>query len=409
MTMRYFRLLPLACLTAAALLQASAGCSSLKTADENPNGEGGSDAPEGPQNEAGGDGSSADGGDGAVDPDAGPLTTVCTQTTCTVDTLFTNLYGPVSLAVNNTHLYWLEVGPTVSHPGGYGEVVRVAKTFTCKTASCFDIIDDTLFSGQLQGQNIYEAHVALGLNDVCYTQSFNTNAEHSVRCFALTTLARRAFDDGPGALIDLWVGTTEARWVLASTSGTIADGQVRGRALTGAAVARTIAGGLRNPIGVTSDGTKTYWTELGPASPQGLVSTVATDGGIETLATGRSNPTGVRLYGQYLYWIEAAKKVIMRGHADGTGTPEQIATTDDNPVDLAVDASGVYWIASGVGSSGVAGSLSHAPLDPNGTVTIMIKDINLVYALAADTTHVYVASVGQMIADGQIVRIKKTK
>ena len=31
------------------------------------------------------------------------------------------------------------------------------------------------------------------------------------------------------------------------------------------------------------------------------------------------------------------------------------------------------------------------------------------YALAADTTHVYVASVGQMIADGQIVRIKKTR
>ena len=91
-------------------------------------------------------------------------------------------------------------------------MVRVAKTFACKTASCFTIIDDTLFSGQLQGQNIYEAHLALGLKDVCYTQSFNTNAEHSVRCFALSTLARRAFDDGPGALIDLFVGTTEARW-----------------------------------------------------------------------------------------------------------------------------------------------------------------------------------------------------
>ena len=39
----------------------------------------------------------------------------------------------------------------------------------------------------------------------------------------------------------------------------------------------------------------------------------------------------------------------------------------------------------------------------------MMKDINLVYSLAVDTTHVYVASVGQMIADGQIVRIKKTR
>ena len=115
-----------------------------------------------------------------------------------------------------------------------------------------------------------------------------------MRCFALSTLARRAFDDGPGALI-------------------------------GSALARTVAGGLRNPNGVASD---------------------------------------------------------------------------------ASDASGVYRIASGIGSSGLAGSLSHAPLEPNGAITVMIQDINLVYALAADTTHVYVASVGQMIADGQIVRIK---
>ncbi len=115
-----------------------------------------------------------------------------------------------------------------------------------------------------------------------------------MRCFALSTLARRAFDDGPGALI-------------------------------GSALARTVAGGLRNPNGVASD------------------------------------------------------------------------------------ASGVYRIASGIGSSGLAGSLSHAPLEPNGAITVMIQDINLVYALAADTTHVYVASVGQMIADGQIVRIKKTR
>ena len=401
---------PAACLlTAAALLQASSGCSSLETADETPGAEGGEpDGDVDPRTEAGPDDGGAD-ADGAADPDSGPPTVTCTQSTCPVETLYTNLYGPVSLAVNNTHLYWLEVGPTVSHPGGYGEVVRVAKTFACKTASCFTIIDDTLFSGQLQGQNIYEAHLALGLNDVCYTQSFSTNAEHSVRCFVLSSLARRAFDDGPGALIDLFVGATEARWVLASTTASSADGQVRGRALTGSALARTVAGGLRNPIGVASDGTKTYWTELGPASPQGLVSTVGTDGGIQTLATGRANPTGVRLHGQYLYWIEASKKLIMRGRTDGTGAPEQIATTDDNPADLVVDASGVYWIASGIGSSGIAGSLSHAPLEPNGAITVMIQDINLVYALAADTTHVYVASVGQMIADGQIVRIKKTR
>ena len=106
--------------------------------------------------------------------------------------------------------------------------------------------------------------------------------------------------------------------------------------------------------------------------------------------------------------VEQHRQATQRGLADGTGMPEQLATTDANPVDLVVDASGVYWIASGVGSSGVAGSLSHAPLEPNGVTTLMMTDINGVYSLAADSNYVYVASVGQMIADGQIQRIAKT-
>ena len=62
--MRCLRLLPLACLTAAALLAllpASAGCSSLKTADDTPGVEGGEpDGDVDPRNEAGTDGGGAD-------------------------------------------------------------------------------------------------------------------------------------------------------------------------------------------------------------------------------------------------------------------------------------------------------------------------------------------------------------
>ncbi len=404
--MRSLRLLPFLSLTAAfaaIAAGASVGCSSLKNADPtDPGADGGdggtADGPIGPGDDGGG-------GDGSkVDGEAGPGAEVCTEAKCPVEEVLKDLYGPVSIAVNASHLYLIEVG-SVPNNNDYGMLSRISKTLACKARSCFSILEDHVLNGQLQGQNIYEAHVALGLNDVCYTQSFNTNAQHSVRCFALTTLVRRPLDDGAGALIDLWVGATEARWVLQSTSATSADGSIVGRALTGGTTT-PLATGRINPIGVASDGTKTYWSEIGPASPQGSINAVA-DGGAAPLATGRANPTSLRLHGQYLYWIEAAKKLVMRGRTDGTGSPEQIAITDDNPIELQVDDTGVYWITAGIGG-GLSGALAHAPLTPGGAITTMMKDLNNVYSFALDTSHVYVATVGQMIQDGKIVRIKKT-
>ncbi len=400
--MRCFRLVLFLSLTAAIALAASVGCASLKNADPT---DPGADAGDGgtadgsitPEDDAAGDGPKGDG-------EGGPAPAVCTEATCPLEEVLKDLYGPVSIAVNTSHLYVIEVG-SVPNNNNYGMLSRIAKSLTCKARSCFTILEGRVLNGQLQGQNIYEAHVALGLNDVCYTQSFNTNAQHSVRCFALTTLVRRAFDDGAGALIDLWVGAAEARWVLQSTTATSANGFIMGRPLTGGTTT-TLAPARNNPSGVASDGTKTYWSEIGAASPQGTINTLADGGGV-AIATGRANPTSIRLYGQYLYWIEAAKMVVMRGRTDGTGTPEQIAITDDNPIELSVDATGVYWISAGLGG-GLSGSLAHAPLTPGGAITVMMKDLNNVYSFAVDTGHVYVATVGQMIPDGKIVRIKKS-
>lgn len=401
------RLVPPLVVAIALALAASAGCASLKNADGPGPADDGGDAttPEGPS----GDSSTADGGGGGdANAEAGPATSVCTDNTCAVEVVEQGLYGPVSIAVDATHLYWIEVGDIP--PGNSGELVRIAKASGCKKSSCFDILDPNVLSGQLSGQNIYEAHVALGVNDVCYTQSFNTNSEHEISCFALAdpNLAKRALDNGPGAVVDLWVGGSQARWAIASSNTGVADAVIAGRPLVGGATT-TLAPARVAATGVASDGAKVYWSEFGAGASMGSINAALADGGASPIAGGQQGPVAVRLYGQYLYWIEATKRTVMRARADGTGAPEQIATTDVNPVDLVVDASGVYWIASGAGLSGIAGTLSHAPLTPGGDVTIMIKDINLVYALAADTTQVYVASVGQMIADGQIVRIPKTK
>ena len=385
-------------------LAAGSGCASLKNADTPGEGgpNGGDEAATSDEAAGGDDGGGGDGGTG----EGGTTGTVCTAATCTVEVVEQGLYGPVSIAVDGTHLYWLEVGDIP--PGNSGELARIAKSSGCKKSSCFDVLDPFVLSGQLAGQNIYEAHIALGVNDVCYTQSFNTNPEHSIACFSLAspTLAKRALDDGPGAVLNLWIGGSQARWAIDSSSPGAADALVAGRPLSGGATS-TLAGGRVGVTSVTSDGAKVYWSEYGAGAAMGSVEALAGDAGAP-LAKNQQAPIAVHIFGQYLYWIEAGKRTVMRARSDGSGSPEQIATTDVNPVDLVVDASGVYWIASGPGMSGIAGTLSHAPLTPGGDVTIMIKDINIVYALAADTTHVYVASVGQMIADGQIVRIPKT-
>lgn len=392
---------------AAAFVSIAAACSDLKVADSLAAasldaGDGGSGVS---------DGESGLSSDADAEDDANvPTEDVCTDKTCTVDTIEKGLYGPVSLAVDGTHLYWIEVGAIP--PGSFGQLVRISKASGCSMRSCYDVIDGTVFTGQLSGELIYEAHLALGPNNVCYTQSFNANAKHAIACFALAdpVLNKRSLDDGDGAVTDLWVGGSEARWAIASSNTGVADGSIMGRSLNMSAATKGYATKRVGATSVTSDGSSVFWSEFGEASSQGSIDTVdPTDGGVKTLAGQRENPYAVRIYGPYLYWIEGAKKAVMRGRVDGTGVPEQIATTDYNPIDLAVDATGVYWIASGQGSSGVNGSLSHAPLTPNGKMTIMIQNINLVYALAVDGQYVYIASVGQQIADGQIVRIKKTK
>ncbi|AKU93651.1 hypothetical protein AKJ09_00315 [Labilithrix luteola] len=349
--------------------------------------------------------SGEDGTDGTDSGDEAivePQPVACTVDTCPLETVLDHLYGPVTIASSGHHLYFVEVGDGIPQAGTFGWFSRVPTDKSCTQRSCFDVIDPYVASGQLQGQYIYDTHLALGPNNVCFTQSFNASPAHKIRCYDLVGFDRTTLDESAGQVVDLWVGSSTARWALVNPGGTVQGAPLSG---TGAA---PVASGRTGLTSVTSDGTTTYFTEKGAGANAGVVGAVLTDGGVRPLATGRDTPAASTLYGGYVYWAEVPARKILRAKVDGTGAVEQIANTDETPFELAVDATGVYWASVGPGASGLKGSVSHAGLAPNGPVDLMMKDLPLVYDVAVDSTHVYAATVGASIQDGKIVRIPKT-
>lgn len=383
-------------------------CGALKTAPAGSTEDGGDTGDVDDPGSDGGDETELDGGKKQRDARADakdPTAVPCTEETCPVEEVAKDLYGPIAVAVNGTHVFWIEVGSTIPNAGGYGQLIRLAKGTTCNDRSCFDVVDPTVLEGELEGRYIYNTFIALGANDVCYTQTYNASPGHSISCFDLGTLQKRSLVTSTGASVALWVGATDARWAIGANGGT--KGSIRGRTLDGGTAA-TLVPNRADPTSVASDGTSTYWTERAAAgAPEGNVAVLRADGGVSELATQRSGPIAVAIHGGYAYWLEYKSKLVMRIRTDGSGAPEQIATTDPNPFALVVDASGVYWASAGAAQTGSEGSIARAPLAPGGQTTVMMKNVNNLYALAADGDAIYAAAVGAQLGQGKILRLAK--
>lgn len=350
---------------------------------------------------SGGKDAATDGG-GLTNHDAG---TVCTESTCTVTTFQQGLYGPVGVAVDLTHVYWIEVGLTIPQADMFGQLSRLPKNSSCKMRSCYDTIDYQVIAGELEGQVVYDTRLALGQNDVCYTQSFNGTPQHQIRCFKLAGMMPEYVpESASGDVLDLWVTPSRALWVQASSTSSSTDGFVKVTSPDGGI---PLLSGLQNPFSISGDDTSVYFTEYGDGGPTGAILTVGADGGAKQISGGRTQPSAVKTYGGYAYWLESGAQAVMRTLADGSGPVEKVAATDLYPLRLVVDASGVYFATVGAGKNELAGSVSHAPLTPGGTVTPMITNIDKVYDIAIDATSLYVASVGTNLNAGKIVRIDK--
>jgi len=271
--------------------------------------------------------------------------------------------------------------------------------------NCYDTIDSNVTAGELEGQVVYDTRLALGQNDVCYTQSYNASPQHQIRCYRLAGMMPEYIPEtAKGDVTDLVVTPARALWVQLSSSSVATDGLV---GVTSPDGGIPLLSGLLNPYSLTGDDTHVWFTEYGDGGPTGAVLTAGSDGGAQMISGGRVQPSSVKVYGGYAYWLEGGAQAVMRTLADGSGPVEKVASTDLYPLRLVVDASGVYFATVGAGKNELAGSVSHAPLTPGGTVTPMITNIDKVYDIAIDATQLYVASVGTNLNAGKIVRINK--
>ncbi len=344
----------------------------------------------------------ADAGADAKTSDAGADagSGVCTATTCTVVAMADNLLDPIAVAVDSTYLYWLEFGSRTYE--GYGELVEILKTSPCTSSSCYGVIDPMVEPSQVADN----ALMAVGPGGVCYTETYDDPAQHSVFCFPfdVTGYNKVSVEQGVGVVGTVWVGDAGAVWAVAGSTSTSTDGAVRSGTFAGAI--SQVATSRAQPWAVTSDGHTVYWTELGVATGQGAVYASEPDGGVRTLATAQSTPQSIALYGGYVYWANTNDGTVRRAATAPPSAVEPVASGLTSPIAVAVDESGIYVADVGSGPSYLNGAVLYVAA-PGATPMAMLPDQANLGAIALDETYVYAAVAGTTAASGTILRLPK--
>ena len=147
------------------------------------------------------------------------------------------------------------------------------------------------------------------------------------------------------------------------------------------------------PLRIATDGVFVYWS-----NSNGIVMKVPTSGGPDT-EVASADGRDLRAAGGFVYYVDAAgdpgTRRISRARADG-GEVIDLATGEDMPWGLAIDATHVYWTGD------ADGSIKKAPLDGSGPTTWLGEGFGGSYsiAVAAETVFWSAGSIGQVPTDG---------
>jgi sugar lactone lactonase YvrE len=164
--------------------------------------------------------------------------------------------------------------------------------------------------------------------------------------------------NSPGAIA---VDASDVYWT--ANDGTVMEAPLGGGTLT------TLASGQYCANAIAVDNASVYWTTCGQAPADGGTTTpgtgtvmkVATGGGdLTTLASGQDDPTAIAVDANSVYWNFSSADL-------GTGLMK-VAVGGGSPVTLAlalgvqigpivVDAAGVYWLSQPTGTPPIAGVL----------------------------------------------------
>ncbi len=327
---------------------------------------------------------------------------VCTAATCPVVTMAEKLYDPVAVAVDDTYLYWLEWGGIGSND--YGELVQILKDAPCLHPSCYGVLDPMVLANDVT----YGTEMGLGPGGVCYTQTFDEPAQHSVSCIPFSTGSEVSLEQGDGTAGDIWVGDAGAIWAIAGSSSTSMDGAIHSATFAGAT--STLASGRAQPWAVASANGSLYWTELGATANAGAVYQSAPDGGAIPLATGQGDPVGLAIYAGSLYWTDSYTGTVWQVGVDSSPplAAQMVASGLTGPFAVAVDATGIYVANVGSAPDYINGSVvQFAAAGASGTV--MLESESSLNGIAIDGTFLYAAVAGNGNTTGEILRIAKTK
>jgi len=153
-----------------------------------------------------------------------------------------------------------------------------------------------------------------------------------------------------------------------------------------------LASGLTCPWGMAIDATSVYWTTCGDPTGGYVLKVPKAGGEVVTLASG-DRLSGIAVDATSVYWVagtsDASSGAIMKVTVGG-GTPKTLATRPGPPAHLALDDSYVYW------SEQMGGAIMKVALAGGAPTTV--ASANLPWNVALDATNVYWLGTGVMKA-----------
>lgn len=157
----------------------------------------------------------------------------------------------------------------------------------------------------------------------------------------------------------------------------------------------TLPEARNKPSAIVGDGTRIYWVR---ENTKTIMSAPKTSDAslVQLFATSPSKPVDLALDADTVYWIAEAGEVLAGPKSSPGATPIVIATGEGSPTRIATSGGYVYWTATGTGLVRRA----RKPRVGGGEVETIAKDLNQPFGIAVASDAVWVTT-----RSGSIVRI----